>query len=163
MADLPTFLKEVDAANERVTRAVVEAHKAVAIKAYAMIAADSRETGMRYGSPVWSGRFRASHTIAIGAPDTATKPPHPDTVGKGATRWPDEPDGIYNAPPASYAAQKLTALKPFDIVYIANALPYARRIELGHSKFKAPEGVYDVTAVAVRAQFRNISIQRLGI
>lgn len=163
MADLDTFVKEIEASKERVVRAVVETHKAIAIKAYAMISADSRETGLRYGSPVWSGRFRASHTIAIGAPDTATKPPNPDTVGAGATRWPDEPDGIYNAPPVSYAAQKLTALKPFQIVYIANALPYARKIELGHSKFKAPEGVYDVTAVAVGAQFRNVTIQRLGL
>lgn len=163
MADLNTFIKEAEAAKERAARALVEAHKAVAIRAYAMIATDTRDTGMGYGSPVWSGRFRASHTIAVNVPDTATKPPHPDTVGKGATRWPDEPDGIYNATPVSYAAQKLTALKPFDIVYIANALPYARKIELGHSKLKAPAGVYEATAIAVRAKFKNVTLKSLGI
>lgn len=163
MVDLTTFTKQVEESKQRVVRAVVETHKAIAIKAYSLIAADTRDTGLRYGSPVWSGRFRASHTIAIGAPDTTVKPPNPDTVGAGATRWPTEPDGIYNAPPVSYAAQKLTSLKPFQIVYIANALPYARRIELGYSKFKAPEGVYEVTAAAVGAQYKNVTVKSLGL
>lgn len=157
MASLDLFLKTVEGSKETAVRRLVEAHKAVSIAAYQMVAADTRATALRYGSPVWSGRYRASHTIAVGAPDTRVKPPHPDTAGPGATRWPDDVSGPYGAPPVSYAAQVVGSLKPFQVVYIANALPYARRIEAGHSRLKAPEGVYEVTAQALRLRFANLN------
>lgn len=159
MSDLDTFTRDVDAYKEKAVLALVEAQKMIATRAYQMVARDSREVGLSYGSPVWSGRFRASHTIAIGTPDARVADPNEDTVGRGATRWPDEPDRVLPAPPVSRAAQVLSALQPFQIVYIANALPYARRIEMGWSKLKAPAGVYEVLAQTLRTRFARLNLK----
>ena len=154
MADLSTFSRALDDSKERAVRGLVEAQKAIATKAYSMIAADSRSVSLKYGSPVWSGRYRASHTIAIGTPDTSVKEaPQVDV------RWPDEPSTVLNAPPVSRAAQVLSGLKPFSVVFIANALPYARRIENGYSKLKAPAGVYEATAQAVRSLYGRLRLK----
>ena len=162
MSDLAGFLAEVERSKELAVKRFVEFQKSVAIAAFQMIAADSRTVGMAYGSPVWSGYYRQNHNISIGEPNTSVRPPNPETVGPGATRWPDEPDRVLNAQPVSYAAQALQQLKPFDVVYITNASPHAKRIEEGWSKFKAPEGVYAVTAEAVRARFSKGSFNILN-
>jgi hypothetical protein len=37
----------------------------------------------------------------------------------------------------------------------ANSLPYAQALEQGHSKFKAPEGIYGVAAEQVAQKFKG--------
>lgn len=59
------------------------------------------------------------------------------------------------------------ALPPVEIrvddeVTFVNLLPYARRIERGHSKRQAPDGVYEVTSQIVKARFGNIVTVKFG-
>lgn len=146
-SNLNEFLKKVDDAKEMVYKRAIEFQKTLAQTAYSMISADSRNVGLAYGSPVLTGRYRGSHTIAIGQVDTSVKPPADDPDDEGSIR----------AKPASEVRAVLEGLKVGDKVYIANALPYARRIEFGHSKLKAPEGVYGVTKDAVAAKFARVN------
>jgi len=54
------------------------------------------------------------------------------------------------------------SVEPDDVVTFVNLLPYARRIEQGHSKKQAPDGVYEVGAAIVKARFGNIVNVRFG-
>ena len=79
-------------------------------------------------SPVDTGRFRGNNIVSVGAPVLA---------------------GTLNLDPSGAAtiqagARALTGLEPFTVVYIQNNLPYAERLEDGHSK-QAPGGVYGVS------------------
>ncbi|MGQ0664607.1 MAG: hypothetical protein ACT4P2_13725 [Pseudomonadota bacterium] len=146
--DADRLARDIDAAYQRkVIGGFLAAHKAVALRAYAMLTTDSRTVARAYGSPVLSGRYRASHTIALGGADASVEhaPADPDEETIGARQR--------LAPPAGYAAGILAALEPFAEVVIANPLPYARRIEFGHSKIKAPDGVYELTAHALASYF----------
>lgn len=154
---LEKFNADVDAAyNKKVVQGFLEFHRAVSLDAFKKVSSDSRDVGLQFGSPVWSGWFRSGHNISIGAPDLTPPEPNPDAEG---VRWPDEPDSILPAPALSQAAQVLLALNPFSIVYIANAAPHARRLEGGWSKLKAPEGVYKITAMAVIGKYKQIAAQ----
>lgn len=93
-------------------------------------------------SPVLTGRFRASWTIALGAADTTTAP----AVPKGAT--------------ASQAAPQLPAVAFGDVVYLANALPYARRLEYGWSQ-QAPHGMVRITAAEAPQRLHQL-VQAMG-
>lgn len=73
-------------------------------------------------APVDTGRYRAAWNIGIERPDTSVPPPSA-RVQTGS---------------APFAA--LRKLKPFPVVYITNSLPYAKRLEDGHSG-QAPTGV----------------------
>jgi hypothetical protein len=73
-------------------------------------------------SPVDTGRYRAAWNIGIEKPDLSVPPP--------AKR--------VNAGAAPFSALK--NLKPFPVVYITNNLPYAKRLEDGHSG-QAPTGI----------------------
>lgn len=143
----------------QVIERIVQLHRSIALDAFRMIAADTRQTGFQFGSPVWSGWYRTNHNISIGKPDLSLRPKNSETEGRGATRWPDEPSQVLNAQPLTNAATVLSKLKPFDVVYITNPTPYARVIEFGHSKLKAPEGVYEVTAAAVNAKYENVTLK----
>lgn len=147
------------AKRDQVIAQVVELHRTIALDAFRMLAADSVQAGYKYGSPIWSGRYRSNHNISIGNPDMTVKPANPDTVGKGATRWPDSPLKVLNAQPLTNAASMLARLQPFDVVYITNPLPYARPLEEGWSKFKAPEGIYEVTAQALNTKYGNVTLK----
>lgn len=54
------------------------------------------------------------------------------------------------------------SVEPDDIVTFVNLLPYARRIEQGHSKKQAPDGVYEVATAIVKARFGNVVNVRFG-
>lgn len=154
MSDLQQFSKDIDKAfAEKVVRQFVEFHKAVALDAFKKVSADTRQVGLAFGSPVWSGQFRHGHNLSLDAPDFTPPTPNPE-VAEGL-RWPDEPDNVLSPRPMSEAAMKLRILRPFSQVFITNAAPYARRLEGGYSKLKAPEGVYKVTAMAVIQKFKG--------
>ncbi len=146
MSDFDKFSKDIDRAFEKkVVRRFVEFHKAVTQEAYRAVTVDSRSVGLVHGSPVLTGRFAGSWTVSIGGIDRSVQPPATDLTG-GEER-------VIRNRPASYVSSKLSGLKPFDRVIIGNSLPYARRIELGHSKLKAPEGVIEVTAAFIQIKF----------
>lgn len=140
---------------ERLVQRFVQKHRAITIDALKDISTDSMRVGFSNGSPVWTGRFKGSNNVSIGAPDTSTLPPHPETAE--GLRWPDAPDSPYKSPSLAEASIKLTGLKPFEKTYITNALPYARRIEEGYSP-KAPEGVYEVTAERMVAKYAGTKL-----
>ncbi|MFJ4454385.1 HK97 gp10 family phage protein [Pseudomonas sp. NPDC089392] len=87
-------------------------------------------------SPVDTGRFRGNHTVSIGAP-VLTDSPNLDKSG-GATQ--------------AAGQTVLQGLKPYTVIYLQNNLPYAERLENGHSK-QAPNGVYGLAFTSVAAAF----------
>lgn len=88
-------------------------------------------------SPVDTGRFRANNQLSIGSPIYASREEF-DKNG-GAT--------------ILEGAAKLSGLEPYTVVFIQNSLPYAEKLENGHSK-KAPAGIYAVSFHSV-AQASN--------
>lgn len=85
-------------------------------------------------SPVDTGRFRSNWTLAEAAPLLTIAPELP----KGA------PTAAIPAPPAFQLAS------PYTIVWIANGLPYAERLEFGWSG-QAPAGMVRLTAAELTA------------
>ncbi len=151
------FAIEIDKAfQEEYVAKFVELHKTIATQAYKAVAADSRDVALKYGSPVMSGRYSASHTIAVNGVDSSTVPPHPD-AGK-LDQFSPKSERLIRAKPLSQVAAILRDLKPFDNITIANSLPYSRKIEFGHSRLKAPNGVYEITAAVIEQQFRNAKL-----
>ena len=78
-------------------------------------------------SPVDTGRFRANWNFSINSPDTSSS----ETTDKAR---------------GSQQAMKALQYGAGQIVYLTNALPYARRLEHGWSK-QAPNGMVKVSAV----------------
>lgn len=74
------------------------------------------------------GRFRGSHIVSIGSPvhteTTKIDQGGGETIGRGAA--------------------VLSGLEPYTVVYIQTNLPYAQKLEDGHSG-QAPGGVYAVS------------------
>jgi hypothetical protein len=84
---------------------------------------------LKMKSPVDTGRFRASWTLAVGQPDPSVAAAA--QAGNVATPEP-----------------RIPAITVGATYYHANSLPYARRIEYGWSK-QAPSGVVRLTAAEV--------------
>lgn len=88
-------------------------------------------------SPVDTGRFRGNNVVSIGAPvyssSNATDQTGSDTIAAGAA--------------------ELSGLEPFTVVYIQNNLPYAERLEDGHSE-QAPAGIYGLAFIGVTEAYR---------
>ncbi len=87
-------------------------------------------------SPVDTGRFRGNTMVSIGAPVFSTT----EKVDK---------DG---GPTIAAGQTALQGLKPFTVIYIQNNLPYAEKLENGHSK-KAPSGVFGLAMTGVAAAY----------
>ena len=81
-------------------------------------------------SPVDSGRYRGSWTMAEGTPDEATLP---EAMGH---RPGDRP--VYG-PAKAVAIRIATTWAALNVIWLANHLPYAERLEEGHSG-QAPIG-----------------------
>lgn len=83
------------------------------------------------------GRFRGSHIVSIGAPvytvTTNVDPSGSDTRSKGMAA--------------------LSGLEPYTQVFIQTNLPYAERLEQGHSA-QAPGGLYELAFISVSEVFR---------
>lgn len=88
-------------------------------------------------SPVDTGRFRGSHIVSIGAP-VFTETQQADPTGAATLN-----EGI----------SRLSGLEPFTTVYIQTNLPYAERLENGHSK-QAPAGIYGLAFTGVAEAYR---------
>jgi hypothetical protein len=156
MGNSQDFSKEIDEAIKKEwVGKFVQFHKTVSIEAYKAIQTDSRSVSIKYGSPVMTGRYSGSHTIAINSTDTSVLSP----VGKHDLTSLSPPSArLVNAKPLSQVSSILQKLKVFDFVTIANSLDYARKLELGGSKLKAPKGVYDVTVKFIEEKFANAKL-----
>jgi hypothetical protein len=67
-----------DAMAQKVVGRTTEISKAVVLELYQRITANSLPIGIQHGSPVLTGRYYASHTIARGRIDTTVREPNPD-------------------------------------------------------------------------------------
>lgn len=101
-------------------------------------------------SPVDEGRFRGNWQLGVNDRPDGTV----ETLD-------DAPTG---SPPSSAAmnaaigeTSKLNA--GIGKVYVVNNLPYARRLEEGHSQTQAPDGMVEVTAQELRIAARQIMQQ----
>ena len=83
------------------------------------------------------GRFRGSHIVSIGAPvytvTTNVDPSGSDTRGKGMAA--------------------LSGLEPYTQIFIQTNLPYAERLEQGHSG-QTPDGLYELAFISVSEVYR---------
>lgn len=83
------------------------------------------------------GRFRGSHIVSIGAPvytvTTNVDPSGSDTRSKGMAA--------------------LSGLEPYTQIFIQTNLPYAERLEQGHSG-QAPDGLYELAFISVSEVYR---------
>ncbi|MEE9140768.1 MAG: HK97 gp10 family phage protein [Alphaproteobacteria bacterium] len=140
-ADLRAFERELNEAVRQVEAKLVEVQRQVALFVYEQVVANS---------PVGTGRYRASHTIAVGAPDETVHPglAAPDGAGEAP---------VISAPSMAEARAELASLKPFEVVWVANALPYAEAIEQGSSD-QAPGGVYAVAVASAEARFASADL-----
>jgi hypothetical protein len=84
-------------------------------------------------SPVLTGRFKGAWNVAVGAPN------------HGIADITDQ-DGGATIARAEAAVNHFAA---GQTLYVSNALPYARRIEFGHSK-QAPAGIVRLVAQRYR-------------
>ena len=88
-------------------------------------------------SPVDTGRFRRNNIVSIGSPVFST------TLEVDQNGAETRAEGI----------AALSGLQPYTVVYIQNNLPYAERLENGHSG-QAPAGIYGITFIGVSEVFR---------
>jgi hypothetical protein len=91
-------------------------------------------------SPVDTGRFRGNWHLTITPSDTATE--FTDKQSRGSP-----PGGAATAS----AVSALSALQPYGVAYLQNALPYAERLENGYSK-QAPQGMVALTLAELQSQ-----------
>lgn len=94
--------------------------------------------GVIMNSPVLTGRLRANWQFGKVAP--AGTVDLPDTSGAAAL---------------ARIAGQVTSLKAGGECWIVNNLPYAGRIEYGHSSVKAPAGMVRVTLANLPAAIEN--------
>lgn len=129
--DLRSFQLQLDRAYERkVEQRVAQATRWVALEALRRVVLKS---------PVRSGRFRGNWQAALSV--------RPDGVVEV-----EDKDG---GPTISEGSRNIAQLKPYEVVYLSNNVPYARRLEDGHSQ-QAPQGVVAVTVAELQAFFNNI-------
>ncbi|GEM_PF-4798473 len=101
--------------------AVVAAQLEVARAAAEAIVTAKATWNDKQPNDYWSGQFRASVTVAVGAPDDTAAPDNPGP-------WPIHPNPY---PPADVdgMVDSLASIQAFQIVYIADAVPYAEDVE----------------------------------
>ena len=94
--------------------------------------------GVIVRSPVDQGAFRGNHKVSVNNPDTTSDKNLKDTQANKTLLSESE---------------KLKQLKLGDTVYIQNNLPYAVRLENGHSQ-QAPLGIYGLTFLSVSSKYK---------
>lgn len=104
---------------------VAERHREIALRAVEIAV---EESPVKTGA--FRGAWRVSESREMEAPHT------PDKEGRATV---------------ARARRALEGLRPFALVYVVNAMPYAGRIEHGWSA-QAPQGVMGVTAERLKAE-----------
>lgn len=95
--------------------------------------------GVIVRSPVDQGAFRGNHKVSVNSTDTTSDKNLKDAQGNKTLLSESE---------------KLKQLKLGDTVYIQNNLPYAVRLENGHSEKQAPLGIYGLTFLSVSSKYK---------
>lgn len=133
-ADISAFCKETKLSGATVMRKLgLEAYRGILLR-----------------SPVDTGRFRASHRISLNRIDTTVEPER--TLGAKFT--------IGAEPGGSELAQALSTLGSCtwgDTIHITNNLPYAKKLEDGHSKQNnhQVDGIYGATFAELSANLQR--------
>lgn len=99
--------------------------------------------GVIMGSPVMDGAFRSNHRVTVNKTTNETVPSNGNKAPKGTLDQEVFAEG---------AGQILQA-KLGDSVYIQNNLPYALRLENGHSD-QTPHGVYALAFQSVASKYK---------
>lgn len=139
--DLAGFNAAIDRfATKDLPEFVAEATRTAALYTWNLLQEPRREPGAAvFGSPVLSGRYRASIRVSVNEIDFSVAPrsktPNIESIP---------------APSVDQARAKLVNLKMGDKVFLSDAVPYIYRIENGYSK-KTPQGVFLTTAVTALA------------
>lgn len=89
-------------------------------------------------SPVDTGRFRNNNIVSIVSPVYASTV-ETDASGAGTI---------------SRGTAVMSGLEPYTTVFIQNNLPYAQRLEDGHSKQAPPGGIYAASFHGVSQAFK---------
>lgn len=89
-------------------------------------------------SPVDTGRFRNNNIVSIVSPVYASTV-ETDASGAGTI---------------SRGAAAMSGLEPYTTVFIQSNLPYAQRLEDGHSKQAPPGGIYAASFHGVSQAFK---------
>lgn len=95
------------------------------------------------GSPVMDGEFRSNHRLTVNGITNETVPSNGNTAPKGTLDQQVFSDG----------ANKVLKAKLGDKVYIQNNLPYALRLENGHS-MQTPNGIYSIAFLSVSSKYK---------
>ncbi|WP_278976743.1 hypothetical protein [Oligella urethralis] len=100
------------------------------------------------GSPVRDGAYRSNHRVTVNSADYSFDM----TLGKGADNEP--PKGSLNVEAYTAGLEIIAAEsgEPYASITIQNNLPYAERLENGHSA-QAPIGVYGPAFAGIRAKY----------
>ena len=99
--------------------------------------------GVIMGSPVMDGAFRSNNRVTVNKTTNETVPSNGNKAPKGTLDQEVFAEG---------AGQILQA-KLGDSVYIQNNLPYALRLENGHSR-QASLGIYSLTFLSVASKYK---------
>lgn len=99
--------------------------------------------GVIMDSPVMDGAFRSNHRVTVNKTTNETVPSNGNKAPKGALDQEVFAEGV---------GQILQA-KLGDSVYIQNNLPYALRLENGHSQ-QASLGIYSLTFLSVASKYK---------
>ncbi|MDA3442642.1 hypothetical protein ABIC56_002796 [Acinetobacter bereziniae] len=99
--------------------------------------------GVIIASPVDEGGFRYNNRISVNHADSAILPSNGNKIPKGSI----DPQAFFEG------AEKILQAKLGDTVYLQNNLPYALRLENGHSQ-QAPSGIYGLTFLSVSSKYK---------
>jgi hypothetical protein len=99
-------------------------------------------TRIIYKTPVDTGRARSNWQVSIGTPASGTV--EIDDKSGNAT--------------VSQATAKSAGFKAGDTIYLANNLPYIRRLEEGYSR-QAPAGMVTLTVQEFSAVVKSIGVE----
>lgn len=95
--------------------------------------------GVVMKSPIDQGRFINNWNVSYGTPDTST------TEATNPSRS--------AATSKVMAAATSLPIRDGESIFICNGLPYARRLEYGHSQKQAPQGMVRVTLAEIAARY----------
>jgi hypothetical protein len=137
MAELKRFLVELDAFDTDTKTLLSE----LTLRAVFLVMGD-----VVAGSPVRTGRFRASWFVGVGQPVRAVAAPRQQPAGSEAE-----------------SVARLVEIRPetvtgFDPVYITNNLPYASRLAEGSSK-QAPNGWVDQAVSRAAQEIQTVKVE----
>lgn len=154
--DLGNFDRQAKRTSEQVVGEAKETIISAALALYSELQKPALDGG---SAPVASGRYASSLRVSLNKIDTSVAPADPGykyPPGKGPRALP--PRTIKNDP-ISRIASLLRTFKLGDTIYISDAVPYVRRIEIGRHSWQAPDGVFGPAVRKILQKFRNVNIR----